>query len=528
MRTVLFKYRLKMMLGAFKGGGRIGRNLLFLAALAMFAFVISSFAYGLYKFAQHDPVTGAQVLHNLVALAFNGIFFFLLFWGLSQAVFTIFFSDDLGLLLSLPIPRRDIFAYKVTEATLLNTRLSFLFLMPMLVILGMFHGSGIVYYIIAVMVTLLMASVPGAIGIIIASLVSRKIPRTRLKGIITVVGSLLGVTLWALFNQMDKQYFSRSGDFGNEIIQATRNGSSPFFNYLPSGWAYKATIGAASGDFTGALLYLAILISISAALIVFAFTLTAKYYSGGVSEEIAASPRTAVGGLTFGNSPLMAHIRRDLILFVRESGVMTQSLVMAAFLLLYPFVGTRSGTDEIPGLAISPISILLAAFLGGQVGSRMLTLERLAFWRNLVIPFGRQMCLASKMVVGLVFTTSIALAAGLVHFAAGKPGDIDSIFLTVIFSWIGFAIGLVTGAYWGKFNWDHPKRMLRGGGGFVFAVLMIVVGMGSYGLTYLAYRYLSNIANPIIIVAVLSLGILSISYIVSAIKLLNMEWTPDV
>jgi hypothetical protein len=328
---------------------------------------------------------------------------------------------------------------------------------------------------------------------------------------------------------MEKQYFSQSGESGNEILMATRHGSSPIFDYLPSGWAYKATTGAAAGDVIGALIYVLVLVLASVALVYVAFLLTARYYAGGITEEIAAPARLATGSITFGRSPLMAHIRRDLILFSRESGVITQSLVIAAFLLLYPFVGTRSGPDDgIPGLALLPVTVLFAIFFGGQVGSRMLTLERLAFWRNLVIPLGRQLTLISKLVVGLFFTTCLTLAIGLAHYAAQAPGDIDSVLLTVLFSWIGFAVGLATGAYWGNFKWDHPKRMLKGGGGFVYAFLILVVGMGAYGLTYLAYRYLSGLANPIAIVAVFSLAILSISFMVSALKLVNMEWTPDV
>jgi hypothetical protein len=237
----------------------------------------------------------------------------------------------------------------------------------------------------------------------------------------------------------------------------------------------------------------------------------------------------SAGRITFGRSPLAAHMRRDLLLFSRESGVMTQSLVVAAFLLLYPFVGARGGPgDGIPGLGLSPVTVLFAAFFGGQVGSRMLALERLAFWRNLVLPLGRQLALASKLAVGLMFTTAVTLAIGLIHYAFQAPSDIGSVFMTVLFSWIGFAVGLVAGAYWGNFKWDHPKRMLKGSGGFVYAFLMMVVGLGSYGLTYLSYRYLSALANPVALVAVLSLGILSISYIASALRLANMEWTPEV
>ncbi|OGC91801.1 MAG: hypothetical protein A2W25_03550 [candidate division Zixibacteria bacterium RBG_16_53_22] len=528
MLAALLKYRLLMMLGAVRGGGKIGKTLLFIFVFAMLAFALSSFAYGLLKFAELDPERGPRILENLVALSFHGMFLLLLFWGLSQAVFTIFFSDDLAILLSLPIPRRDIFIYKVLEATFLNARVSFLFLTPVLVVLGLHHGSSPGYYCIAALVTFLMATIPGALGIIIASLISNHVPRARLKGVITVVGSFIGIGMWAAMRQFSGQFSSGSADFGSEAMKTANIASWPIFSYLPSGWAYKATLGAASGDLPVALLYFLILVVLSVALTFVAFVSTARYYAGGIAEEVAAPSRVAIGGFAPGGSPLMAHVKRDMILFARESGVMTQSLVMMAFFLLYPFVGTSGHSDEISGLVISPVATLFAAFFGGQVGSRMLTLERLAFWRNLINPNGRQLTLASKLIVGLLFTTILALGAAMIHYVAKKPGDIDSVFLTILFSWIGFGVGLAICAFWGNFKWDHPKRMLKGGGGFIYAFSIMVVGLGGYGLTYLAYRYLSSLINPIMIVAVLSLGILSISYMVSALKLTNMEWTPDV
>lgn len=528
MILTLFKYRFLMMFGAFRGGGKIGRTLLLIFVFVMLAFALSSFAYGLLKFAELDPERGPRILENLVALSFHGMFLLLLFWGLSQAVFTIFFSDDLAILLSLPIPRRDIFIFKVLEATFLNARVSFLFLMPVLVVLGLYHGSAAGYYCLAALITFLMATIPGALGIIIASLISNHVPRARLKGVITVAGSFIGIGMWAAMRQFSGQFSSGSADFGSEAMKTANIASWPIFNYLPSGWAYKSTLGAASGDPGVVLLYFMILAALSVALSFAAFAFTARYYAGGIAEEVAAPSRVAIGGFAPGGSPLMAHVKRDMILLARESGVMTQSLVMIVLFLLYPFVGTSGQSDEISGLAISPIATLFAAFFGGQVGSRMLTLERLAFWRNLITPFGRQLTLASKLIVGMLFTTVLATAAAMIHYVAKKPGDIDSIFLTILFSWIGFGVGLAICAFWGNFKWDHPKRMLKGGGGFIYALSIMLVGIGGYGLTYLAYRYLSSLVNPIMIVAVLSLGILSISYIVSALRLSNMEWAPDV
>jgi ABC-2 type transport system permease protein len=516
-----------MMLSPLKRGGKVGKMVLVAFAFLMLAILLSTFAYGLYELAQSDPVRGGAALENMIALFFHGIFAFLLVWGLSQAVFTIFFSNDLELLLSLPITRKDIFSYKVIEATFYNIRLSFLFLIPILLVLGLYQKAPLYYYLITVIVTLSMASIPGAIGIIVAAFLSSRIPRARFKGILTVVSSLMGIAIWVGMNQIDQRVFSKSDGTSSEMLAATHFVNSPAFNFLPSGWAFKATLNGAGGNLGESLIYLLPLIACSLILNYIALVSTSRYYSKGITEEIAA-PSSATS-LTFGSggSPILAHIRRDMILLWRDSGVLMQSLVMAVILLLFPFVA-GSSLEELSLGSISPWASIFAAFFGGQVGSRMMPLERLAFWRNLVIPGGRQMAIYSKIVIGLIFVTVIILTISVIHLAAAKVHGIDGFILPVLFSWMGFAIGLPVGAIWGNFAWDNPRRMLKGGGGFIFAFALMISGMAMYGLIYLSYRYLAQFVNPILIILVFSLGFLSISFIVTALKLLNMEWTPDV
>lgn len=528
MIGILVKYRLKMALSMFRGGKKFGLALLLLLAMAGLAFALGSFAYGMYKFAQIEPGTGGVVLLRLASVAFNGMFFFLLFWGFSQAIFTIFFSDDLPLLLSLPIQRRDIFAFKLSEATFLNMRVAFIMLLPVLVVLGMHYRAGAVYYVTAAATVLFLAAVPGALGIIVAAFLSRRIPRARLKGAITVIGGLLGVATWASINRMDQRYFEGPGNFGEEILAATRHAAAPAFDYLPSGWAYRAVAGVATGDFLGAAMFLALLAGAAVMLSSAAYAFTARYYANGVAEEVAAMPRTARAGLELGGSPLTAHVRRDMLLLSRESGVLMQGLIMAIFLLLYPFIANQGNLDEISVLPFSPVRALFAAFFGGQVGSRLIPLERLGFWQNLTSPGGRRLTLASKLIVGLALVTVVASIVSVIHLAAGKASGLSSVIYTLAFVWTGFSVGIPMSVFFGNFKWDHPKRMLKGGGGFFYALFVMIAALTLYGALFAAQRFASGIVSPIIPLVALVAGFLVVSVVVAQIKLENMEWTPDV
>jgi ABC-2 type transport system permease protein len=528
MIPLLFKYRLKMSLSIFRGGKGFGKAVLFLFVFILLAFGISSFAIGVYQFARMNPETGETFLRNLTAMAFHGMFLLLLFWGLSLAVFTIFFSSDLDLLLTLPIKSGRIFVYKIIEANLLNTRVSFLFLVPILIIMGIFYGAQILYYIIIMPVIFLMASIPASLGIIIATLVTRRISRARLKGAITVVGSLIGVGFWAAINKIGGRLDSENVGFGSQTISSLSLLSSPLFKWLPSGWAYNAAVSAARGETQGSLVSLLVMAAVSSALFYAAMKLTASYYAGGIIEEVASPSHLSAAKFGVGNSPLLGHVKRDIILLSREPGVVVQSMVMVLFLLLAPFVAGGRNMPVVTNVPLSPLSALLASFFGSQVGSRLMPLERLGFWRNLAIPGGRRLALLSKLGVGFLFTTALVTLVSAVHYAAGQYAGLGPILIVLGFAWTGLAIGVPIGLFWGKFNWDNPRNMLSGGGGFIYALLTMGISVVLYALLFLSGRFIGSIANPIIITLVFSLGMLTLSVVISSIRLDNMEWNPEV
>jgi ABC-2 type transport system permease protein len=526
MILTLIKYRLKMIFSLFKGGKKIGQTLLFLVALLGVAAGFISFFIGIYEFAKVNPEQGEKFIDILTAMLFHGMFMWLCFWGLSMAILTIFFSSDLKLLLTLPIKPRDVFIYKITDATYQNMRFSFLLIVPTMITLGLHYNSAFPYYFVVIIVAFLMAAIPGALGIIIASFLSRKIPKARLKGAITVIGSLIGVTFWAFMNRFNGRFSSETTDMSVPFAGMAKYVSSPLLKWLPSGWAYRATKNAAFGHWGQSLAYTGILAVVSIVLIYIALILISRHYASGIGEEVAM-PSVAVAGISMGGSPLMAHIKRDLVLFWREPGVVTQSLIMLVFLLLYPYISGKDELAKLTSLPLSPVSALFAAFFGGQIGSRLIPIERLGFWQNMSTPNGRNLTILSKTIIGLFFVTIFSMIVGIIQLLTGHLTGLNVILLLIGFSWTGLAIGLPLGIFFANFNWEHPRRMLKGGGAFLYALFMMLAGFGLYGLLYLVTRFLSGFINPIIFMFLVACGLLAISLAISLLKLANMEWNPE-
>lgn len=526
MFLTLLKYRLKMLFSLLKGGKKLGQALLLLLAFLGLAGAFVSFSVGIYEFAKVNPEAGEKFIDFLTAMSFHGMFMLLCFWGISMAILTIFFSNDLELLMTLPIKTRDIFIYKISDATFQNVRISLLFLIPSLVILGLHYHAFFLYYFIVILVAIFMAAIPGALGIIIASFLSRKIPKSRLKGAMTVIGSIIGVIAWAVVNRFSGRFSSESTNMQLPFVGMEKYASSPFLKWLPSGWAYRATRHAAFSQWPECLIYLGILAAVSAILIYIALLIISRYYASGISEEVAL-PSAAIAGINMGGSPLMAHIRRDLALFWREPGAVVQSLIMLVFLILFPFVSNNKEMESMINLPLSPFSALFAAFFGGQIGSRLIPIERLGFWQNLAMPNGRNLTVFSKTIIGLVFVTIFAALAGTVHFVTGHTSDPSAILMTIGFAWAGLALGLPLGVFFANFNWEHPRRMLKGGGAFLYALILMITSMGLYGLLYVVSRYLAEFLNPTLFIFLVAIGFLAISLAISVLKLANMEWNPE-
>ena len=513
-----------MLLSILKEGGKPGRTVLVVIAFLVLTLSLAAFVFGIYENIRANPETGGRFLEQMIFLLFHGIFALLCFTGLSLAIFTVFFGKDLELLLSLPIKPSAIFIYKITEALVLNVRFSFLFLIPMLVMLGIYHQSSIFYYIMAILITIFLASIPGSLGIFLAYFISRRASKARLKAMIGIIGSLLGLAIWVGFHTAARLMPTESPPQGVESISMRGLVSSPIFSYLPSAWASEAAMGAATGKWVLSLEFLLMLAASSAVLGYLAFKATARYYAGGIAGEFSQSPTVAIVNMRIGGSPFIAHLKRDTLLLMREPNVMMQGIIMLLFLLLFPFISNPDGWRETVSIAVSPVVAIFAVFFGGQISSRLIPLERLGFSWNLITPRGARLALMGKVLTGTVFTTVLVVLVGTIHLITGRAFSISYILLLIGFCWSGFAVGLPLGAYYADFKWDNPKRMLSAGGGFLYALIAMITGSVLYGIVVLAAKFLPDMVNPAFLILLISVGLLTISLAATAAKIANLEW----
>lgn len=520
MLAILLKYRARMFFSFIKSGTRQWRTVALLIAFGFLCMGITVMCVTVFKAISADPRTGGEILNEIVSLFLHGIFVLLLFTGLSLAVFAVFFGKDLELLFSLPIKSSTVFYFKFIESLVLNVRFSLLFVTPVLIMLGLFYKASVLYYLFAVAIVVFLASIPGSLGIILSSLIVGRISRGRIKNMMALTGSLLGVGIWAGMNMLMGRLDSDGGTGLSSLIPASRIASSAIFGFLPSGWASRAAIGSATGDWLSTLTPILLLAGCSAALSYLAMSVTAKHYAKGAAEE---SPEgSAVSGVAagVGRSPLLTHIKRDYILLVREPQVSMQILLMLLLILLYPFLAGYREIGQFGSLQISSPEAIFALIFGSQFGSRLIPMERLGFCWNLMIPGGALLSVTGKFIFGLASIVILIIPVGLFHVIAGKASGLGHIVLMVAFSFAGFGIGFPMGLIFGDFKWDNAKRMLKGGGIFLTILLTIISGMGIYVGSVL----LAAIIPPVLLISCMSASVLVLSAVISGARMSNLEW----
>jgi ABC-2 type transport system permease protein len=527
MIGLLIKTRVKTFLNLLKDSRRVRFAAIIIFALLLFGYVIAGFLAKILRMAAANPELGNKVIESVVALSIHGVFLLTCFYGLSYAVYSVFFGRELELLFSLPFKRRDVFLFKVLEAAFFNSRISLIFAMPALVVMGIYHDAGFYYYVIVILLIMILTAIPGSLGIIAASFLARKVPRSKLRNALAVISALVGLSVWGGFNIFSRSF---SGDFsgGPGLNNIIYTGINPVWSYFPSGWASTAAIAVARGEWVNFLYYFSLIGICAFALTVLALKAISRYFDRGVVEEFVGTSGSRFLSLGWGDSPFIAHLRRDIVIILREINALSQSLILIIFLIIFPFFAGPAGGGEPLPLSIPPSSVIFANILGCQIGSRLIPLEKLGFWLNLSIPGGSRHAILSKSIVGLVFGGLTAMLVGIIHISSGIAAEINYILFLAGFFWAGFGLGVVFSIYFGDFRWENPNRMLKMGGFFLYisSVIGIIIPFGF--IAFVAGEFLPGIIDPGVLVVTLSLILVYISILVTLRKLSNFEWDAKV
>ncbi len=323
-------------------GMRLTWAVLGLMGLAFWAVLFGGLAWIVDAF-YHVEVVGPFLVRKLLDLLLVALFAMLLFSSVVTALSTFFLSDDLELLLALPIPRPVFHWTRLLEAAASSGWMVGFFGLPVFLAYGLVHGAGAAYYLLAALVMACFLLVPAAVGSIVAAVLVNVFPARRVREALVFVGLLFLVALFLLLRVLRPERLLNAEDF-QSLAAYVAEIQAPIPDLLPPAWASEVLVAALQGR---ALPWEALGLLVTGALAAVAVSrwcVTPLYDSGWTRSQEAREARLArsrwldrlLGVVGRGlPRPVHAIVAKDVKVFFRDPAQWSQLFLLASLVAIY-------------------------------------------------------------------------------------------------------------------------------------------------------------------------------------------------
>jgi ABC-2 type transport system permease protein len=197
---------------------------LFFGALGLLFWVLVFVLMGwLVQSFTEVEVFGPILARKLLELTLLGLFGLLCFSNVVTALSTFYLSDDLELLLSLPVSRESFHAARAVETLAQSSWMVLVFGLPVLAAYGTAYDAPLSWYALLGVVLPAFVLLPNAIGIATATLLVNVFPARRLReamvfgGIVALVVGFVGLRLARPERLLDAESFDSLAAYVAEL-----------------------------------------------------------------------------------------------------------------------------------------------------------------------------------------------------------------------------------------------------------------------------------------------------------------------
>jgi ABC-2 type transport system permease protein len=543
-RLLLFRFRL--FLANFTRGEKKKRYVrsatmvIILATLVGFSFG----AYGIFRLIGTHIDGGFHVAAFVVAVTFHALLVVAFIFDIVATANIFFLSSDLNLLMAAPLSTRKIFALKYVEAMGSGSVITLLLGLPALIGFGIAFGAPVVFYVAIAPVIVAFLSVPVSFGTLCGLIISRFVPPARVKEVLGLVGGLLGLGLW-LATQLLRRQLGQADEiagFGDAVKAAALYGDHVLLRWLPSRLTTGGMTSLASGDASGAAFSLLVLALIASAMIGVSISLAERMYTTGwsrVSPGVGKARTVGRRDHLYRIFSWLPSVERAILstttrLFMRDPQQVMPIITITIIMSVFPIFAGRSRSGPVLTPSVLLMSLLAVSFVGSlQLAANATVIDGRSFWITLSAPCSAKRKLASKLLVSVFFFVPLAFVITLAFLIAGIldwAHLIKLVWIAASVSCMGGGFGILLAVYYGDWEWDIPRKMLRTSGRLVMAGVMVCffiafavafsASSGSRGIS------ISGLADWIVFpsIGLLAAAVTSILIRLSAAKVERMEW----
>lgn len=440
-------------------------------------------------------IVGPIVLRKLMELLLVSLFALLCFSNVVTALSTFYLSDDLELLLSLPISRVTLFVSRLTETMAQSSWMALAFGLPVLAAYGITYSAGPAYYVLIFLILPTFLLIPASLGVSVATLLVTIFPARRIREALALVGVLFLVVIFVTLRMLRPERLADAESF-ESVAAYVAELQTPVPILTPPRWASEVLM-AALLDRPLPMLELSMLLTGAIGMFGVSRWLTAWLHDSGRSRaQEARSARLAKAGwldvmLALWTRPLSAEARaiviKDVKTFFRDPAQWTQvflvasivaiAIVSVASLPLDVFRGPwmAAWVNSLAFLMLALVGLVMAA-LAARFQFSAVSSEGRGFWVVRTSPLTAEQFLWAKawpglppmIIVGEILAVASTRLLGASNFlmwvAMGTA-------LLMALGISGIAIGM--GAIWPDFKADNAARVASGPAGLLFMAVSV-------------------------------------------------------
>ncbi len=504
----LLRLQLLIWVNGFRRGkirDRIGRVVLLvvLSSLTVFIFFASRTVLGYIRSPTFlaDVPNMPPLAESLPVMLMGVAFLTILLTSFGLLLQALYLSGDMDFLLSAPLPIRAVFLSKLLQAIVPNFALICLLGLPLLFGLGSAEGYNAAFYPLGILsMAALALAAAGLAGVLVMSVV-HFFPARRAAEILGFVGAVVTI----LCSQSGQ--FARMSNMSEVQLQQAAMVVSRFDTpWSPLAWAGRGLVHIGQGNWAaGAGMLLGTIVLCSLIFLVALIAAERLYYSGWAAVSVASTrkrrrptpARVAAGGVRAGargrtgrGSPVWAIVVKDFAMMRRDlrnlSGMVTP-IIMG---IVYAFLMVRGGGEPPPGRGEAPDWLMqsfrdllvfgdigISLFVGWMLSTRLATMgfsqEGRSWWILKSAPIGAPRLLAAKYIVAYLPGAVLGGGFVIVLSIVRSVPVADVIFRLLVVGLCYAAItgvNLAFGVLGANFDWEDPRRMVRGTAGCLSAI----------------------------------------------------------
>ncbi len=520
-------------LGRGLGGPRrrsVLRPLVYAALAGVFAYGIYALSVWFLRQVMAVELIGQLIPRKLMSLTLLVLLSVLLL-STTIASFSVFFlSEDLGLLMAAPVPTGPLFFARLLEMVVYSSWMVLGFGLPIFLAFGAAYRAGWGYYLAVLALFPPLVLIPGALGALVATGLTRLFSARRSRDLVVVLAVLGFVALYLVIRLLQPERLLQPDSLGTmvEFMQLVGGQES---RLLPHQWLTDflfpllqgrpvATWWPALAVWTTAAGLLAVAGWVGSALLRTAFDRASRgrvRHGDALADAAGGARRRAAGRRTLGRwldrlalaapgltAPLLV---KDGRVFLRDPNQWLQLLLLGALAAVYLLNFSYLKLAEFGWFTLYTVNHVMVGLVLAGVAVRFVfpavSLEGRAWWIVRTSPVTLAAFMHAKLLISFLPLAGMGLLLAILScWVIGVPlvFYVFTVALVLAMSLVIACLGVGLGAIFPRFHAENPAKIPAGVGGVTYMIVsmgfVLVFLLASVYPTFLVHQLPRQLAHP--------------------------------